>query len=398
MLLYNTKNGANLVTDNKWLIDLVKELYLPESLGVLSVNQSDIFNKLDQQKISNSVLLDFFGTILKKDSSGKPLNLLPILSLNQDLDRNINIPIESLNNLIQLNIYITNECNLECNHCEDIHNQMYSCTKYIPNGILPIEIFNKILTQCEFSNLSRVSLLGGNVFLHPYLEEMVSALNQKSIHVQIVTSITHYLDNIDRINKSVLCESNFLVFFDDSSLELLRFVKNTVKNQRAKFTCIVSSEESLAKCYMLANEYEELELTPYPIYNGNNLDFLINNVFITSESVFKYRHNFRSIFCNQKINSNFYGSLIIFPNASVKPALNSRVIGNLKSDELSMIIDKEIRRGNTWRLVRNKQEPCKDCLFRDICPPISDLEMCLGRYDLCTLKHIPNEFSFEDSY
>ncbi|MBR8702997.1 TIGR04150 pseudo-rSAM protein [Porphyromonas levii] len=389
MLLYNTKSGANLVTDNKWLIDLVKELYFPESLGVLSVDQDDIFDKLDQINISHLFFGDFFG-IIKKDSSTKPLNLLPILSLNQDLERNSNIPIEALNNLIQLNIYITNECNLGCNHCKDIHNQMYSCTKYIPNGILPMEIFNKILSQCEFSNLSQVSLSGGNVFLHPYLEEMVSALNQKSIHVQIVTSITHYLDNVDRINKSVLCESNFLVIIDDSSIGLLSFMKDRSKNRREVFIYIVSSEESLAKYNKLANEYEELELTPYPIYNGNNLDFLINNVYITTESVFNCKHDFRSIFCNQKINSNFYGSLIIFPDASVRSALNSKVIGNLEYEDLSKMIDQEIRKGNTWRLVRNKQEPCKDCLFRDLCPPISDLEMCVERYDLCTLKHIPN--------
>lgn len=95
-------------------------------------------------------------------------------------------------------------------------------------------------------------------------------------------------------------------------------------------------------------------------------------------------------FVIKKINSNFYGSLIIFPDASVRSALNSKVIGNLEYEDLSKMIDQEIRKGNTWRLVRNKQEPCKDCLFRDLCPPISDLEMCVERYDLCTLKHIPN--------
>lgn len=115
---------------------------------------------------------------------------------------------------------------------------------------------------------------------------------------------------------------------------------------------------------------------------------------MVTESIFKGTHDFRSIFCNQKINSNFYGNLIIFPDASVKSSLNSEVIGNVKTDALSKIIDQEIRQGKVWRLTRIKQVPCTDCLFQDLCPPISDLEMCLDRYDLCTLERVSSDSNF----
>ncbi len=41
---------------------------------------------------------------------------------------------------------------------------------------------------------------------------------------------------------------------------------------------------------------------------------------------------------------------------------------------------------------RQDVEPCKDCVFNSLCPPISNYEHVMGKHDLCSnfLKNITN--------
>ena len=44
---------------------------------------------------------------------------------------------------------------------------------------------------------------------------------------------------------------------------------------------------------------------------------------------------------------------------------------------------KEIRSGNSWRLVRKKIKICQDCLYNQLCPPLSNYEYAIGKNNLC---------------
>ena len=66
--------------------------------------------------------------------------------------------------------------------------------------------------------------------------------------------------------------------------------------------------------------------------------------------------------------------------------LNEKAIGNIKNMDLSKAIYKEISVGKGWWKTRANVVPCKNCLYKFICPPISNYEYAIGRYNLCKIN------------
>ena len=58
---------------------------------------------------------------------------------------------------------------------------------------------------------------------------------------------------------------------------------------------------------------------------------------------------------------------------------------HIDTDDFREMIVKEIIRGKSWKLTRRKVMPCKKCVYCDICPPISNYEKAIGKYNLCKI-------------
>jgi len=61
--------------------------------------------------------------------------------------------------------------------------------------------------------------------------------------------------------------------------------------------------------------------------------------------------------------------------------LNHEKIYN--SFDLNKIIEKEFFLNKSWLRIRKDVEPCNVCVYNAICPPISNYEYVLNRFDLC---------------
>lgn len=95
----------------------------------------------------------------------------------------------------------------------------------------------------------------------------------------------------------------------------------------------------------------------------------------------------REIFRNQKLNSNFFGTLYILPDGSVKANINTSILGNIGTDKILDIIYQELTVNTAWRVVRNSQ-PCSECIYQFFCPAPSDYERAIGQNNLCQLKQV----------
>lgn len=84
-----------------------------------------------------------------------------------------------------------------------------------------------------------------------------------------------------------------------------------------------------------------------------------------------------------ELNTNYFGRLTILPDGSIYSNLNTFSLGSLE-DSLYEIIFKELNEGKSWQNGRHK-EPCTECRFRWLCPPISNYEFVVGQYNLCTI-------------
>lgn len=83
ILLYNTRNYKCITSTDTRLINLIREFYRPENLGVLSLDE---FEKMTSNDVRVANNMNMFVSV---KNSTKPLNFLPILNLQHDLTKNM---------------------------------------------------------------------------------------------------------------------------------------------------------------------------------------------------------------------------------------------------------------------------------------------------------------------
>jgi pseudo-rSAM protein len=75
--------------------------------------------------------------------------------------------------------------------------------------------------------------------------------------------------------------------------------------------------------------------------------------------------------------------MVIFENGDVFTDVNQKATGNIYQNSISELIWKELETGKSWLRIRKQQKPCNKCIFREFCPPTSNIEMALRKNDLC---------------
>ena len=148
---------------------------------------------------------------------------------------------------------------------------------------------------------------------------------------------------------------------------------------------LITSENEYLKAEALC---EQKGITSYqfkPIYNGENLSFFENFIFMNEQEVHNLQPTKREIYANQKINRNEFGRITVLPNGDIFANPNKRKLGNIKNDRMHDIIYKELNEGSSWLSIR-KEKPCCDCIYQWLCPSPSNYEWVIGKPNLCHIK------------
>ena len=125
---------------------------------------------------------------------------------------------------------------------------------------------------------------------------------------------------------------------------------------------------------------QELNIQNYsiiPYFSKLNLSFFEENVFIKEEDIENTKHDIKELFSKTIINRINFGKLTIMSNGSVYSNVNSEKLFDLGYKSIHAGIFFEIQHGVNWMKTRNNIEPCKNCLYTSLCPPISNYEYVL---------------------
>ena len=160
----------------------------------------------------------------------------------------------------------------------------------------------------------------------------------------------------------------------------MRFVPD---NFKWIFEIASTDDYNIAESWIERYKLEKYEFRPF--FNGKNESFFSDNVFLNEEDVLSTLTIQRIIFAHQKMNTNFFGALHLYPDGTVKANPSKEVIENYKSDNLLNILEKELVENTAWRKIRD-QEPCDQCLYQFLCPSPSNYEIVFGKDNLCNLK------------
>ena len=109
----------------------------------------------------------------------------------------------------------------------------------------------------------------------------------------------------------------------------------------------------------------------------DNLEFFRKNVFLSEEEILSQKLTKKDIFRHQALNVNQFGTLYVFPDGTIHPAVDAPAIGTLE-DPVHQTIVRELVENHAWRQTRRLMELCKDCLYHDLCPSPSVYERFFG--------------------
>jgi pseudo-rSAM protein len=384
-LLYNTQNGKNICTENSQVIDLLEQMHNRKNLGVIDINETTC--KQIDNFIKGSVSKNICTITKIVEGQPKPIQLMPILNLQRDVERlqkeeGRSLGEDVLHYLSDVTIYINHTCKLDCQDCKNYLKQFFHCTKSVNAEYIDLELLKRFLRQLAFTLIRRLSITGGNIFQYPHFTELLTFLKEEQISPLFGV---HYV-NIDMNKISLLNDFPVEIFV---TFPLENHLSNNIdflsKQKNTKIIFEITSEDDYNQTERLISKYA-IEVYAYkPFYNGKNQDFFKNNIYLTKDDIFSDIISQRIIFAHQKLNTNFFGKIHLFPNGDIKTHPLKDVLGNCKQEPLVKILEKEMVVNTAWRVIR-EQTPCNDCLYQFICPSPSDYEWVMEKSNLCNIN------------
>ena len=131
----------------------------------------------------------------------------------------------------------------------------------------------------------------------------------------------------------------------------------------------------------LIDKYQ-LEMKVYPWFNGNNLTFFEESVFLNKDDLLDGQWSKQEIFSHQVLNTNDFGKLSMLPNGDIYANIFFDPIGTIKNN-IKQLVYKELKDGKSWRRTRDVLIPCCSCLYRYLCPSPSNYELVLKKSNMC---------------
>lgn len=358
-LLYNTLDGITIESTHDTIIELLRETLQEENCGVASLTHE----QYQQEEICcliHELREKFMGDIIDVSlSNGKPIQMLPFYnySKEQELYKKNNFsPYKNvLEKLFEISLHIDKTTNIS------------KLIDFI--GTLP-----KNLTFNIVGNMKEI----------PDYGKLFSHLNQCSSPKNLLCSYKNVisLQPIFENNFSYQISVSFPIDMEqwNHAMEIL-----LCQNLPIEFVFEVSSNDDVQQSEQLVEKYQIGKYRLQPHYTGKNIRFFEDEVFLSKEDILSTPMTMKDFFARQAINLYDFGKITILSNGDVYANLNYPSLGNIYTNNIHEILQKEVEEGKSWFRIRN-QAPCTDCVYQWICPSPSNYEIALGRPNLCHVK------------
>lgn len=383
VLLYHTEKGCNACSKSHKIVKLIKDLYNPINMGVVSLNNylpDDNTEKFIKHLLESDLCL----TIPQSHNNSKPICFLPILNLQNDVERLKEIGEEHMigdnisTYLTRAVIHLNSKCGKHCPHCGIAYKQTLCCTATEPPQAMPLERLKELVGQLAATSVQVIDLVGGDLRTYPHLDQLhalVEQYQQFSWHMW-----QHGLNcegfALGKAKADVLLSAPF------GTCDGFEYLKN---KPDVRFHLLVESEMQIEQAEQLIAEIEAERCEWVPIFNGENLKFFENNVFLNEDDIMSAPISMREIFCHQKLNTNYFGVLHFFANGEVRAEVNDQMVGWFPDKSVLELVYEELLHNTAWRQIRGGTR-CSGCRFRYLCPSPGNYETVIGKENLCHVQ------------
>ena len=387
VLFYNTLDSKILESDNNNVLLIADKLLTNENRYCTLIKEKDLKNK-EISDFINDLKMNFMGDVIPIDySKSAPIQLSPLLDIQNEISSKslMSDPAVGknvLNYLYELNIYLNGTCQNTCEACLDTYKQITCCRKTSIKKEFELDELKRLVHETKNSNLSKINILGGNILNYSHFDELIEISADTRFSIVLNLHICNFEKRITTLHQSNIT-LNLIIDFNSKWDELKSRISETLNLKlKTTYTFILSSIKEVERAESIIKEYKIQNFDFKPFYNGQNTEFFQNEVFLSKDDILEKPISMKGIFRNSIINTNYFGVLSIANDGKVYADLNKDVIGNIYEDSIKDCIFREITKGKSWFRVRNIGK-CKDCLYRELCPPISNYETALNKENLC---------------
>lgn len=387
-LLYDSNTGIYLKYETLYISQLFHSR-INKSLNVFIVTNE---NHDEIILLIRDILTTKMGWFAKK-CKNPPFQMAPLVGVNELSDNAkdcYNTPFSKTifgasRNVIRLTIYMDGNTDYLYNPLNKIKQTLFCDPK--------INITSRININVLINNLKQINKL-------IYLQELNIICNCleenneykyfidficKSVVIQtkvyIVCDIYNLITNEEMINELLDTHHNlYLKIIVDSKCKNDSYFLYLDKLKEKKFFyksiifVLVYSESDLCNkstCYNI------------PIFDGTNKHFFEQNVFLEESDIKETFISMQDIFRRQLLNEHYFGNVIIMNEGDVYLNLFEEKIGNIYEDNDIISLLSNTKSMNSWYLTRDKVQPCKHCVYKYLCPSISNYEFILKKMNLC---------------
>ena len=359
--------------------DYCQRIQRLENLYVVELMESDNFDKEFRIWIEN-IEKNKLGQIISGSNGISLVGFPPILNLQSDVDR---IEKQEGRDIGEYAAQNWNECTLIMGGKSE-HPQLYKQLHYPVdyNGHLDFYALQRFFQGADNSYLHTVNLVG-DVFSYPYkaeLMDMLYSMHAKKHFYLTEACVTKFMEEIKAIDLN-----NYMLHIYYEGIDKTIHQELTNGNIPFQWVYLLSDEAQTEELEQLETQYGEEYIEIKPVFTKENVGFFENNIYLSEEDVMHPDCDKQDVFAHQVMNTNFWGRLSIMPDGNVYSNLNLPPLGTLRDRLYDLIVD-EMKSHRAWRWTRDEVSPCKDCLFRYLCPSPSNYELVIGRNNLCHIR------------
>lgn len=267
--------------------------------------------------------------------------------------------------------------------------QQFNCLAYHEDGYreMPFDLaFSSCLPFSGFTGVS-VDLSGSDLTAYSEFSSMTRQIRKLMMKVTFHIPLPCQDEsNLLKALATPASRTSLYITFPGGldALSLLRnnpaFAKHQKKTDLHFLIRSIEEYEAIT-AFLQAGAMEKVFLVPY--YTGCNFEFFRDNVFLGRNDILGLKPDQKQIFSRSLINEHTYGKLYIKASGEAFANLNHQSIGNIRIESLSNLVRHELYNDKSWSLTRMKAEPCRSCLYQLFCPPISNYEILMNRFNFC---------------
>jgi uncharacterized protein len=383
VIVYNELNHSLIehnITDTV-LLDVIRRLNsTTDETHIIELNQPELDNnavKIFIEDIRNN----FSGDVVKKVSKTKPFIRRPSMHIINDVEYTHVDDEYILSYRLKLSVTevtINTGLNDESNNHHVFKSAGSRPSKY--------EIYNyldSIAKQIsEYRQIQQINIVCYRDSLLYKLKKFIKSI-EPDVHSCIC--IHSEIDIAENVINRLGNEFTYYIYLKPSEDNFELLSKLCLLNESVTIIPFVQVKDNadINNLDYLSSKYS-VEFNIYPVFVKNST--ILNHFIKSKEYIIEQKLSVKDININGIINKNIFGKVYINEQGEISAMGLKESSFNIKHHSILDFVYDQLKHKKEWFLIRSSVPKCKDCIFHNLCPPISKYEMFLNKYDLCNIN------------